>query len=44
MAQIEQRAIMAAIARHDGSVPRAARELDIAPSTIYRKREQWDKR
>ena len=32
-----------AIARHRGSVPRAARELDIAPSTIYRKREQWDK-
>lgn len=43
MAQIEERAITAAIARHGGSVPRAARELDIAPSTIYRKREQWDK-
>ncbi|WP_296639587.1 sigma-54-dependent transcriptional regulator [Roseinatronobacter sp.] len=43
MAQIEERVITAAIARHDGSVPRAARELDIAPSTIYRKREQWDK-
>jgi DNA-binding NtrC family response regulator len=43
MAQIEQRAITDAIARHGGSVPRAARELDIAPSTIYRKREQWDK-
>lgn len=44
MAEIEERAITAAIARHQGSVPRAARELDIAPSTIYRKREQWDKR
>ncbi|NBB97195.1 MAG: response regulator [Alphaproteobacteria bacterium] len=44
MAEIEQRAITSAIARHRGSVPRAARELDIAPSTIYRKREQWDKR
>ena len=43
MAQIEQRVIMAAIERHGGSVPRAARDLDIAPSTIYRKREQWDK-
>jgi len=43
MAQIEERAITAAISRHGGSVPRAARELDIAPSTIYRKREQWDK-
>jgi DNA-binding NtrC family response regulator len=44
MAQIEERVITAAIARHAGSVPRAARELDIAPSTIYRKREQWEKR
>lgn len=43
MAQIEERAITSAIARHGGSVPRAARDLDIAPSTIYRKREQWDK-
>ncbi len=41
MARIEELAITSAIARNDGSVPRAARELDIAPSTIYRKREQW---
>ncbi|MFA5539002.1 MAG: helix-turn-helix domain-containing protein, partial [Gemmobacter sp.] len=26
---------------HGGSIPRAARELDLAPSTIYRKREGW---
>ena len=41
MAEIERRVIEAAIARHGGSVPQAARELDIAPSTIYRKREAW---
>ncbi|MCH8467109.1 MAG: sigma 54-interacting transcriptional regulator, partial [Roseinatronobacter sp.] len=39
MAEIEQRAYLAALARHDGSVPRAARELDIAPSTLYRRRD-----
>jgi len=42
MAQIEELAILAAIRRHKGSVPKAARELDIAPSTIYRKREVWE--
>ena len=43
MAEIEQRAVMAAIERHGGSIPQAARELDIAPSTIYRKRDVWTK-
>lgn len=42
MADIERRVIEAAIARHGGSVPQAARELDIAPSTIYRKRDAWE--
>lgn len=42
MSQIEELAIVAAIRRHKGSVPKAARELDIAPSTIYRKREVWE--
>ncbi len=41
LAQIEQFAIEAAIARHAGSVPRAAKELGVAPSTLYRKRETW---
>lgn len=41
LAQIERIAIEAAIHRHGGSIPRAARELDLAPSTIYRKREGW---
>ncbi|MDR5654610.1 sigma-54-dependent transcriptional regulator [Ruixingdingia sedimenti] len=41
LAEIEQLVIEAAIARHGGSVPRAARELDVAPSTLYRKRDGW---
>ena len=41
MAEIERHAAMAAIARHGGSISRAARELDIAPSTLYRKRDVW---
>ena len=43
LAEIERRAIEAALARHDGSVPRAARELDVAPSTLYRKLDAWKK-
>lgn len=41
LADIERLAIEAAIQRHDGSVPRAAKELGVAPSTLYRKREGW---
>ena len=41
LAQAERRAIDAALARHDGAVPAAARELDISPSTLYRKLEAW---
>ncbi len=41
LAEIEQIVIEATIARHGGSVPRAARVLDVAPSTLYRKREGW---
>jgi DNA-binding NtrC family response regulator len=33
--------IEATIARFGGSVPRAARVLDVSPSTLYRKREAW---
>jgi len=43
LAQIERMVIEATIARHDGSIPRAAQELDISPSTIYRKREAWER-
>lgn len=41
LAEIEEHVIRAAIERHRGSIPRAAQELDIAPSTIYRKRDGW---
>ncbi|MGY6549686.1 MAG: sigma-54-dependent transcriptional regulator [Roseinatronobacter sp.] len=41
LAQIERHVIESALRRHDGSVGKAALELDVAPSTIYRKRESW---
>lgn len=41
LAEIEREAIESAIERHDGSIPRAAQELGVAPSTIYRKRDTW---
>ena len=41
LAEIERLVIEETIARHGGSVPKAARALDIAPSTIYRKIEGW---
>jgi DNA-binding NtrC family response regulator len=41
LAEIERIVIEAAISRHGGSVPKAARELGVSPSTLYRKREAW---
>lgn len=43
LAQIERMAIEAALERHGGSIPKAAQELDVSPSTLYRKREAWAK-
>jgi two-component system, repressor protein LuxO len=43
LAEIERRVIEATIAAEGGSVPRAARVLDVSPSTLYRKREAWTK-
>ncbi|MBZ4688912.1 MAG: sigma-54-dependent Fis family transcriptional regulator [Cereibacter sp.] len=43
LAEIEQLVIEATIERHGGSVPKAARVLDVSPSTLYRKREGWTK-
>ena len=43
LAEIERLVIEEAIARHGGSIPRAARELDVSPSTLYRKLESWQK-
>lgn len=44
LAEIERRVVEAALARHGGSVPRAARELDLSPSTLYRKLDAWKAR
>ena len=41
LAEIERLVILRAIERHGGSVPKAARELGVSPSTIYRKRDTW---
>ena len=41
IAEIERLIIEAAVTRYKGSVPRAARHLDVSPSTLYRKREAW---
>ncbi|WP_425091185.1 sigma-54-dependent transcriptional regulator [Tropicimonas sp. S265A] len=41
MAEIERIVIEETIARNGGSVTKAARVLDLSPSTIYRKRESW---
>jgi two-component system repressor protein LuxO len=42
-AQIEKEIIDAAILRCGDSIPRASEMLDLSPSTIYRKRESWQK-
>ncbi|MCJ7420505.1 sigma-54-dependent transcriptional regulator [Sphingomicrobium astaxanthinifaciens] len=41
-AEVEQILIEAAIAKADGNITRAARALNVSPSTIYRKRERWE--
>ncbi len=41
LADIERAVIEATIAAEGGSVTRAARVLDVSPSTIYRKRDSW---
>lgn len=41
LAEIERRIIERTIAGTDGSIAKAARILDVAPSTIYRKMEGW---
>jgi DNA-binding NtrC family response regulator len=41
LAEIERAVIEAAIAAEGGSLPRAAKSLGLAPSTLYRKRQGW---
>ena len=40
--QIEKQVIEQTIEHCDGNIPKAAALLDISPSTIYRKRQQWE--
>lgn len=42
LAEIERKAIEDRIAIFDGSIPKAAESLGVSPSTIYRKKENWD--
>ncbi|MGB3317293.1 MAG: sigma-54 dependent transcriptional regulator [Albidovulum sp.] len=41
LAEVERLVIEETIASHDGSIPKAARVLDVSPSTLYRKIEAW---
>ncbi|GGH53056.1 response regulator [Frigidibacter albus] len=41
LAEVERRVIEATLALQGGSVPRAARVLDVSPSTLYRKIDAW---
>jgi two-component system repressor protein LuxO len=41
LAAVERRVIEQAIAACRGNIPEAARKLEVAPSTIYRKLAQW---
>lgn len=43
LAQLERDFIEVTIDFCDGSIPQAARLLDVSPSTLYRKRESWEK-
>ncbi len=43
LAEAERRVIEATLDRFGGSVPKAARVLDVSPSTLYRKIEAWAK-
>ncbi len=44
LAEAERLVIEATLARVGGSVPKAARMLDVSPSTLYRKMESWGAR
>lgn len=41
LAEVERLVIEATISMHGGSIPKAARVLDVSPSTLYRKMERW---
>ena len=41
LSEVERMVIEETIARHGGSIPKAARVLDVSPSTLYRKLDAW---
>jgi len=43
LGELERQFIEVTIAECDGSIPKAARLLDVSPSTLYRKREAWSR-
>ena len=43
LAEVERIIVTATLSLHGGSVPKAARVLDLSPSTLYRKLELWAK-
>jgi two-component system repressor protein LuxO len=43
LAKLEKDFIEATIEFCEGSIPQAARLLDVSPSTLYRKKENWEK-
>ncbi len=43
LAEVERLVIEATLAQHGGSVPKAARVLELSPSTLYRKIDGWGK-
>ena len=43
LSDVEREFIEITIQECDGSIPRAARVLDVSPSTLYRKREAWER-
>jgi DNA-binding NtrC family response regulator len=42
LAEMERLLIETAIAQNGGSIPKASQQLCVSPSTLYRKREEWD--
>ena len=43
LAEVERILVLATLEQQGGSVPKAARVLDLSPSTLYRKLEGWGK-
>lgn len=43
LAELDRLVVETAIEANGGSIPRASEQLDVAPSTLYRKKELWAK-